>query len=252
MLLAAVESKGGGSGQESVKWPQVAKCIPGRTGKQCRERYLNHLKPRVKLNRWSAAEDSVAFYLFQSIGSKWAMISKCIPGRTDNGVKNRVHFLKRRLDQHVAHVVTAAGNDHGDDSLGNSTNSKMDNDGGNDMTLYLENSKSEEQGEISRKLSLLLSRMMEHRSVMQGDFRSIMSEYSFGPFRSLDRVAPESCLRCHLMMPSAQTGQSVCETSGWCIMCTKLPPYLSGYVLGKFLSRSCQEGRNILDESRFV
>lgn len=28
----------------SRRWSEIAKPIPGRTGKQCRERYVNHMK----------------------------------------------------------------------------------------------------------------------------------------------------------------------------------------------------------------
>lgn len=31
------------------KWSSIAQLLPGRIGKQCRERWLNHLKPNIKV-----------------------------------------------------------------------------------------------------------------------------------------------------------------------------------------------------------
>jgi len=31
------------------KWSKIAKNLPGRIGKQCRERWMNHLKPGIKV-----------------------------------------------------------------------------------------------------------------------------------------------------------------------------------------------------------
>jgi Myb-like DNA-binding domain len=41
MLRGLVEEHG------SKKWSQIAMGLPGRSGKQCRERWLNHLDTRV-------------------------------------------------------------------------------------------------------------------------------------------------------------------------------------------------------------
>jgi len=40
------------------KWSTIAASIPGRVGKQCRERWLNHLDASVKKSDWSAEEVS--------------------------------------------------------------------------------------------------------------------------------------------------------------------------------------------------
>jgi Myb-like DNA-binding domain len=75
--------------QWPMKWTVVAQSLPGRTGKQCRERYVNHLNPRLKVADWSPVEDATIFHLYNTIGSHWAKMSKVIPGRTDNGIKVR-------------------------------------------------------------------------------------------------------------------------------------------------------------------
>jgi myb proto-oncogene protein len=34
-------------------WTYIAKSLPGRIGKQCRERWHNHLNPDIKKERWT-------------------------------------------------------------------------------------------------------------------------------------------------------------------------------------------------------
>lgn len=46
---------------EQVKWSVVASRLPGRIGKQCRERWFNHLDPSIKKGEWSPEEDRIVF-----------------------------------------------------------------------------------------------------------------------------------------------------------------------------------------------
>ena len=40
-------------------WSFIAKQLQGRLGKQCRERWYNHLNPSINKHPWTAEEDRV-------------------------------------------------------------------------------------------------------------------------------------------------------------------------------------------------
>ena len=76
-------------GISSIKWSLIAAKLPGRIGKQCRERWFNHLDPAIRKGDWSADEDMLLFESQRHFGNRWCEISKILPGRTENAVKNR-------------------------------------------------------------------------------------------------------------------------------------------------------------------
>lgn len=77
-------------------WSLIASKLPGRIGKQCRERWFNHLDPNIKKDAWTAEDDATIMAAVSRIGPKWAEIAKLLHGRSDNAIKNRYNSSIRK------------------------------------------------------------------------------------------------------------------------------------------------------------
>ncbi|KAI3791885.1 hypothetical protein L2E82_05749 [Cichorium intybus] len=70
-----------------------------RSGKSCRLRWMNYLRPNLKHGEITLEEEHTILDLHKQWGNKWSRIAKRLPGRTDNEIKNywRSH-LKKKAD----------------------------------------------------------------------------------------------------------------------------------------------------------
>mmetsp|Transcript_28605 Transcript_28605/g.39346 ORF Transcript_28605/g.39346 Transcript_28605/m.39346 type:complete len:804 (-) Transcript_28605:52-2463(-) len=89
-------------------WSFIAKQLQGRLGKQCRERWYNHLNPEILKTPWDPNEDRIIIEEHHLKGHKWAVIAKQLPGRTDNAIKNRWNSTLIRYVQRQESIAGSA------------------------------------------------------------------------------------------------------------------------------------------------
>lgn len=80
-------------------WKLISEMLSTKTGKQIRERYINKLDPSIKKQPWTKEEDMMLIKCIKEFGSKWSEISKSLPGRPENMIKNRFYsYIKKNYE----------------------------------------------------------------------------------------------------------------------------------------------------------
>jgi hypothetical protein len=79
--------------------------LPVRQGKQCRERWYNHLDPRLRKDSWRVTEDIYILQKQLDLGNRWSEIAKGMEGRTENSVKNRWKCMMKKAKRRNPHVT---------------------------------------------------------------------------------------------------------------------------------------------------
>lgn len=108
-LIRCVTTRGEG------RWNTVAKFAGlKRTGKSCRLRWLNYLRPDVKRGNITPEEQLLILELHRLWGNRWSKIARQLPGRTDNEIKN---YWRTRIKKHIQKAHCDANPRQLEDSL---------------------------------------------------------------------------------------------------------------------------------------
>ncbi|XP_074574324.1 MYB-like transcription factor EOBII isoform X2 [Curcuma longa] len=93
LLLNYVSAHGEG------RWNSLARSAGlRRTGKSCRLRWLNYLRPDVRRGNITLEEQLLILDLHSRLGNRWSKIARHLPGRTDNEIKN---YWRTRVQKHA-------------------------------------------------------------------------------------------------------------------------------------------------------
>nr|WVD52778.1 transcription factor DUO1 [Lagerstroemia excelsa] len=105
-------------------WSSIrSKGLLQRTGKSCRLRWVNKLRPNLKNGcKFTQEEERIVIELQAQFGNKWARIASYLPGRTDNDVKNFWSSRQKRL----ARILQSSGGSSSSSSSSKSLRTKRE------------------------------------------------------------------------------------------------------------------------------
>jgi hypothetical protein len=75
------------------EWNAAARDVPGRSGKQIRDRWFNHLRPDIKHGPWTPEEDQLLRIAIRKNGEDWNAAARDVPGRTGRQTRDRWNIL---------------------------------------------------------------------------------------------------------------------------------------------------------------
>jgi hypothetical protein len=74
-------------------WAVIARQMPGRNPRQCRERWMNYINPSLEHSPMTAEEERLLEEKCREYGPRWQIIVSFFPGRGKNFLKN--HWISK-------------------------------------------------------------------------------------------------------------------------------------------------------------
>jgi hypothetical protein len=79
-----------------ANWGMIAPHMPGRTVRQCRDRWNHYLTPDTKVTDWTPDEEKLLIKQICLIGRQWSKLTALFPGRTGIAIRNHCCKLARQ------------------------------------------------------------------------------------------------------------------------------------------------------------
>mmetsp|Transcript_5522 Transcript_5522/g.20132 ORF Transcript_5522/g.20132 Transcript_5522/m.20132 type:complete len:430 (+) Transcript_5522:105-1394(+) len=90
LVRSMVKEQGTGS------WVKIANALGNKTPKQVHARYRDYLRPGIREEQWTNEELLKLTELHKVYGNSWSTLSKKMPGRSANSIKNMINSTRRK------------------------------------------------------------------------------------------------------------------------------------------------------------
>ena len=71
------------------KWSRIADMVPGKTRKQCCDRWRIHMKGSIGRNVWNRQDDAALEKAVREMGHNWPLVAKVVTGKTNKQCRER-------------------------------------------------------------------------------------------------------------------------------------------------------------------
>eukprot|EP00535_Pseudo-nitzschia_heimii_P011787 CAMPEP_0197197888 /NCGR_PEP_ID=MMETSP1423-20130617/33089_1 /TAXON_ID=476441 /ORGANISM="Pseudo-nitzschia heimii, Strain UNC1101" /LENGTH=1090 /DNA_ID=CAMNT_0042651715 /DNA_START=72 /DNA_END=3344 /DNA_ORIENTATION=- len=129
IVIDAVQNS---SEQPFTRWSDLAQRLPGRVGKQIRDRWVNHLNPNINHLPFSREDDLLLWEGHKKLGKRWVEISSKSfnSTRSENHIKNRWYSasFKKFISNEFGPDAYSGGKSKGKDDKGKSKTKNIKED----------------------------------------------------------------------------------------------------------------------------
>jgi hypothetical protein len=85
-------------------WSTISARMVTRSARQCRDRWVGYLSPRIENAAWTSGEESLLLEKYAELGPRWMLIAAFFPSRTNINLKSRWHLIQRRVRKGVSRL----------------------------------------------------------------------------------------------------------------------------------------------------